>query len=315
LSTFSLADDPEVIRIGFFQSPNAALLAKAQGLLQKRFPKSVVQYTRYDFGQQINAAFETGTLDIATLWAPPGTAGLVDNHPYKIFYLHDIVGDSEALVVKNSANIADIASLKGRTIATTFGTTTHFSLLAALKLNGLESKDIKLLNVPSSIIPSLWVKNEIDGAYTWLPITGHLLDDGGDILITTKELAELGSKTCEFDVVSDEFYNKYPEVINSYIEILDGAAKQYRDFSPETITLLAAELGLSEEDATAYITTVEVLDASDQNDPRYLGTTAKPGAISEILKQTADYLVEQKVIVNSPPKEFFPPKILTDLYQ
>ena len=111
----SLADDPKVLRVGYFQSPNGELLAKGQGLLEKRFPNTKVEYVKFDVGRDVNAAFAGGSLDLGTIGTPPGTAGLVNNLPYKIYYLHDIIAESEALVVKESSGIATVKDLVGHT--------------------------------------------------------------------------------------------------------------------------------------------------------------------------------------------------------
>ena len=127
-------------------------------------------------------------------------------------------------------------------------------------------------------------------------------------------MADKGGITGEFGIVSDKFQEEHPEVVKAYIEILDQATKEYREASPETLKVLAAELGLPVEETALVIKQVVVLDASDQKDERYLGTTAKPGRLSALLKDTADFLLAEKAVKESPPPEFFQGKILTGLY-
>jgi taurine transport system substrate-binding protein len=314
LGTAAQAADPAVLRLGYFQSPNGELLAKGQGLLQKRFPDTKIEYIKFDVGRDVNAAFAGGSLDIGIIGTPPGTAGLVNNLPYKIFYLHDIIGESEALVVKESSGIKDLEGLKGHTIATPFGSTSHFSLLAALRQNNIKQSDLKILDITGQEVHAAWVRGDIDGAYIWQPAQEKLLADGGRVIINSRQVAEKGGITGEFGIVSDKFYQERPDVVKAYIEILDQATKEYRAAAPETVKILATELGLSQEDTKRAISQILVLDASDQTDPRYLGTTAKPGALSSLLKDTADFLLTEKAIKASPEASFFTPKILTQLY-
>jgi taurine transport system substrate-binding protein len=314
ISGLALAQDPEVIRLGYFQSPNGELLAKGRGLLQKRFPNSKVEYYKFDVGRDVNAAFAGGSLDIGTIGTPPGTAGLVNNLSYKIFYLHDIIGESDALVVKESAGIDGVAGLKGHTLAVPFGSTAHFSLLAALKQNGVAQNELKILDITGQDIHAAWTRGDIDGAYIWQPAQAQLLAEGGKVIINSRQVAEKGGITGEFGLVSDDFYAKYPHVVKAYIEILGEATREYRTASPETVKILASELGLSEEETKTVITQIVVLDDADQTDPKYLGTTAKPGALGALLKETSDFLLSEKAVKTSPPLEFFIPKILTQLY-
>jgi taurine transport system substrate-binding protein len=314
LAGTALAADPEIIRLGYFQSPNGELLAKGKGLLQKRFPNAKIQYVKFDVGRDVNAAFAGGSLDLGTIGTPPGTAGLVNELPYKIFYLHDIIGESEALVVKESSGVKEIKDLKGRTIATAFGSTSHFSLLSALKQNGVSPGELKILDITGQDIHAAWVRGDIDGAYIWQPAQAKLLADGGRIVVDSSQVAAKGGITGEFGLVSDEFWAKHPEVVKAYVEILDEATKEYRQAAPETIKILSAELGLDEAQTKEAISQIVVLDAADQKDARYLGTTAKPGALAQLLKDTSDFLLAEKAVKVSPPVEFFRPKILTQLY-
>ena len=199
------ADDPKAIRLGYFQSPNGELLAKGQGQVQKRFPGANVEYIKFDVGRDVNAAFAGGSLYIGIIGTPPGTAGLINNIPYKIFYLHDVIAESEALVVKERSGITDLPSLKGRTIATAFGSTSHFSLLQALKQNGVDPTEVKILDITGQDIHAAWVRGDIEGAYIWQPAQAKLLADGGKILVTSREVADKGGITGEFGIVPDKF--------------------------------------------------------------------------------------------------------------
>jgi taurine transport system substrate-binding protein len=309
-----LAADPEVIRVGYFQSPNGELLAKGQGQLAKRFPNTKIEYIKFDVGRDVNAAFAGGSLDIGIIGTPPGASGLINNLPYKIFYLHDIIGDSEALVVKESSNINTIQDLKNKVIASPFGSTSHFSLMAALKQNNVNPSDLKILDITGQDVHAAWVRGDIDGTYIWQPTQARLLEEGGKVLINSREVAAKGGITGEFGIVSDKFYAQHPEAVKAYIDILDQATKEYREGKPETIKILASELGLSEEETKVVISQIIVLDKTDQRDPRYLGTTAKPGALAKLLEETADFLTIDKSLKTSEKAEFFQPKILTQLY-
>jgi taurine transport system substrate-binding protein len=308
------AADPEVIRLGYFQSPNGELLAKGKQLVQKRFPNSKVEYVKFDVGRDVNAAFAGGSLDIGTIGTPPGTSGLINNLPYKIYYLHDIIADSEALVVKESSGIKEVADLKGHVIATAFGSTSHFSLLGALKQNGVDPSEVKILDITGQDIHAAWTRGDIEGAYIWQPSLARLLSDGGRIVTTSREVSAKGAITGEFGIVSDKFYEEHPDVVKAYIDILDEATKEYREASPETLAIIASELGLSVEETAEVVKQIVVLDKADQTDPRYLGTTAKPGALTALLKDTADFLLEQKAVKESPAAEFFAARVLTGLY-
>lgn len=304
---------PQQINIGYFQSPNAELLAKGEQLLQKKYPNVKINYVQFDVGRDVNAAIASGSIDIGTIGTPPGTIGIVNKLPYKIYYLHDIIGSSEALVVKNSANIKSINDLVGKKIATPFGSTSHYSLLAALRQNNIPADQVTILDMNAQDIIAAWSRNEIDGAYVWQPAQSKLVADDGKVIISSAEVAKNGDITGEFGIVSNTFAEKYPNIVKDYIDILDEAAKQYKQQDPDTVKVLSSELGLSEDKTKEAMSQISVLDKAQQQE--YIGTPDKVGSLPKILKSTSDFLLSQKSVSTSPDIDFFTKALCTELYK
>ncbi len=74
----------------------------------------------------------------------PVSRGLSTKIPYEVPWIHDVIGTAEALVVKKG--ITSIAQLKGKTIATPLASTSHYSLLAALKDAGVPASSVKIID-------------------------------------------------------------------------------------------------------------------------------------------------------------------------
>ncbi|OPJ60816.1 glycine betaine ABC transporter substrate-binding protein [Clostridium chromiireducens] len=304
---------PKEIRLGYFQSPNGELLAKGEKLLEKKFPGVTIKYVQFDVGRDVNTAMASGSIDIATIGTPPGTNGIVNDLPYKIYYLHDIIGASEALVVKNTSGINSIADVKGKKIATPFGSTSHFSLLSSLKQNNISEKDVTILDMNAQDIIAAWSRGEIDGTYIWQPAQSKLLSDGGKVILTSEDVAKKGAVTGEFGIVSNDFASKYPEVVKAYIDILDEATKSYKTQSDDVVKTLSAELGLSVDETKQAMNQISVLDKSQQT--QYIGTADKQGTLPQILKDTSDFLLTQKAVTASPDVETFKKAVRNDLYK
>lgn len=303
---------PKEIRVGYFQSPNGELLAKGEKLLEKRFPGVTIKYVQFDVGRDVNTAMASGSIDIATIGTPPGTTGIVNDLPYKIYYLHDIIGASEALVAKNASGINSIEDLKGKKIATPFGSTSHFSLLSALKQNNISEKDVTILDMAAPDIIAAWTRGEIDGTYIWQPAQSKLLSDGGKVILTSEDVAKKGALTGEFGIVSNDFASKYPDVVKAYIDILDEATKSYKTQTDDVVKTLSSELGLSVDDTKQAMNQISVLDKSQQSE--YIGTADKQGTLPQILKDTSDFLLSQKAVTTSPDIEAFKKAVRNDLY-
>lgn len=306
------AELPKEIRVGYFVSPNGELLAKGQKLLEKRFPGVSIKYVQFDVGRDVNTAMASGSVDIATIGTPPGTTGIVNDLPYRIYYLHDIIGASEALVTKTASGINSIADIKGKKIATPFGSTSHYSLLSALKQNNISEKDVTILDMMAPDIIAAWTRGEIDGAYIWQPAQSKLVADGGKVILTSEDVAKKGAVTGEFGIVGNDFASKYPDVVKAYIDILDEATKSYKTQSDDVVKTLSAELGISVDETKEAMNQISVLDKSQQ--AQYIGTADKQGTLPEILKDTSDFLLSQKAVTTSPEIDVFKKAVRNDLY-
>lgn len=305
---------PKEIRIGYMVSPNGELLAKVNGTVEKKFPNVKVSWIKFEAGRDIITALAGGSIDLGTIGTPPAALGIATDLPYQVYYLHDIIGESEALVVKKDSGINSINDLKGKKIATTFSSTAHFSLLNALKLNKINDADVTLLDMQMPDINAAWGRNDIDGAYVWETTKSKLVADGGKVIITSGDLAKQGAITGEAGIVQKDFASKYPSVLKDYISVLNDSVHQYKEKQEESAEVLSKEIGLSKEETLKAMNEVIVLDAKDQTDSKYLGTTKKPGEFSKLLKDTGDYLVTQKAIKSSPDLSVYQKSILYNLY-
>jgi taurine transport system substrate-binding protein len=314
-STVSSSNVPKEIRLGYQVSPNGELLAKALGLLEKKYPHIKINWIKFDSGRDVNNAMASGSIDFGLVGTPPGSIGIANGLPYKVYYLHDIIGESEALVVKEDSGIKSLKDLKGKKIATTFSSTSHFSLLGALKEAKITSeKDrITLLDMQPPDIYAAWKRDDIDGAYIWQPTQTKLINEGGRVIVTSNDLSKKGIVTGEFGIVNKEFARKYPEIVKGYISVLDKAVHYYRNKPKEASQVLSKELGLSPAESLKTMKQIIWLDASQQKE--FFGEPEKPGKLAKILKDTGDFMAKQKNISSSPSLATYQQALLSDLYK
>lgn len=289
---------PEKIRIGYQVIPNAELLAKALGMAKQAFPDAEVNYISFDSGRDVNTAMAANGIDFGLIGSVGVSVGIAQNLPYDVYFIHDMIGEAEALVVKG--DIKAIADIRGKKIAVPFGSTTHFSLLSLLKLEGIAPGEVTVLDLQPQEMVAAWQRGDIDGGYVWQPNLGKLQNDRGTILISSADLAKRGVITADVGVVRKEFMAKYPELVKQYVAVLDKAVKSYRKDPPSAAKALAPELGLTPEESLSVMKQVIWLDAAEQADPKYLGTPDQPGAFAKVLKDSADFMVTQKAIGSAP---------------
>ena len=243
-------------------------------------------------------------IDIALLGSTPAAIGIAKGIGYEVFGIHDVEGDNEALAVKKLANINSVKDLKGKKVAVPAGSTTHYSLLNALKLEGVSPADVTILDMQPPDILAAWQRGDIDAAYVWQPTLGKLLADG-KLLITSRKLAEKGIITANVGIVRKEFADKYPDIVQKYIKIQIKALELYKSNPDEAAEAVAKELTIDKAESLSEMKELIWLSSQEQLSDKYLGTSTKKGDFVKTLKATADFLVEQKAIDTAPGIEVF----------
>jgi len=77
---------------------------------------------------------------------------------------------------------------------------------------------------------------------------------------------------------------------------VNRAVDLYRKSPKEAAKAVAKEFGIPEAEAERQMKTLLMPDGKEQLSEKYLGTSAKRGALAKALKDAADFLQEQKTI-------------------
>lgn len=291
---------PKEVRIGFQVIPNAELLAKQLKLVEKQFPDTKITWLEFDSGRDVNTAMASENLDLALVGSVPIASGVASKLPYKVYFLHDVIGDAESLVVRNDLGVEKVEDLKGKKIAVPYGSTAHFSLLMALDNVGVNPNDVSILDMQPQDILAAWQRKDIDGAFVWHPTLGKILEDNGEALLSAKQLAEKGVITADVGIVRSQFAEEYPSFVKEYVSVLDESIKLYRENPEKAAQTLAPVLGQTEQQALEQMKGLVWLTSSEQKEPQYLGTTGQIGKFAEVLEATGKFLYDQKIIPATP---------------
>lgn len=306
---------PQEIRIGYQVIPNAELLAKAQGLVEKQFPNSKISWKQFDSGRDVNTAMASRGIDLGLIGSTGTSTGIARGLPYQVYFIHDVIGDNEALAIRSNANIKSLQDLKGKKLAVPFGSTTHFSLLSALKAEGISSSQVTILDMQPPDMLAAWQRKAIDGGFVWHPTLSKMTTTGGEVLVTAKKLSEKGIVTADVGVVRKEFADKYPEAMKQYVSVLDKAVAFYREKPKEAAAAIAPQLGLSPEESLKVMDELVWLNSKEQADTKNLGTPGSVGDFAKVLKDSADFMVTQKAIPSAPDLSAYQKAIRNDFLQ
>lgn len=273
------------------------MLVKEKGWFTEDLKKEgiTLKYVSFESGRDINNAILAKSIDFGDLGDPPVTIAVANNIPYEAFWIDDAIGDSEALVVKNKANINSIKDLKGKKIATTVSSTSHYSLLSALKLEGLQATDVQIVDLKPADIVAAWQRGDIDAAYTWQPNLSKLYQDGKKLL-SSKDLAEKGAPTSNINIVRKEFSEKYPQIVSLYVKELIKAQNEFKTNPDGAAEAWAKGLQIDKAEATKQANENVWLTPEELLSSKFLGTSSKKGDFAKSLKAVGDFLVDQKAL-------------------
>jgi taurine transport system substrate-binding protein len=273
---------PASLTIGYQAIPNGDLVVKHQRLLEKALPDTKIEWKQFDSGGSVNEAFAGGSLDIGLAGSSPVSRGISQGIEYRVPWIHDVIGSAEALVAKGG--ISTLADLKGKKIAAPLASTTHYSLLAALKDAGVAEKDVKIIDAEPADIAAAWERGDIDAAYVWNPTLATLVKQGGTVITDSAKQAAAGHRTYDLAVVSDEFAKQYPDALQTWVAQQDAAVKLLKDDPATATKAIGAELNLSADEVAEQMEGLEFLDAQAQAGPDALG-----GALGKDLLSTAAF--------------------------
>ena len=291
---------PAEFRIGYQVLPNAELLTKERGSVEAKFPDTEIQWLPFDSGRDVNAAMIAGKIDVGLAGSVPVSVGIAQGLPYKVYFIHNIIGDNEALTVTDASEATSLSALKGKKIAVPFGSTSHFSLLSALDQADIPPREVNIIDMQPKEIVDAWAKGNIDGSFIWQPSLSKLVNDNGRIITTSKELTAKGIVTADLGVVSTEFSERYPDFLVHYVQLLNDSIQFYRTNPEDAAANLSQAVGLSPEETLRVMDELIWVSIDEQASNQYLGIPEAPGGISQVLKDSAEFMVDQEALSSAP---------------
>jgi taurine transport system substrate-binding protein len=301
------------IRIAYQAFPSGDLVVRDQRWLEQSLPDYRIEWKQFDSGASINTAFVAGAIDIAAIGSSPVARGLSAplNIPYKVAWILDVAGDNEALVARNGSGIGSIKDLVGKKVATSFSSTAHYSLLAALDRAGVQASSLKLVDLEPQDILAAWTRGDIDAAYTWLPTLAELKKTGS-VLVSSRELATAGKPTLDLGVVSTAFASAHPDAVDAWRTAEARALDLLAADRPTAAAAVARQLSISPAEATDQLSQGVYLKPKELTSSEWFGTAAAPGQLAQNLRSAAEFLAAQKQIPAAPDVKAFESALYVD---
>ena len=276
------------VTVAYQTSAEPAKVAQADNTFA-RDSGATVDWRKFDSGASVLRALASGDVQIGNIGSSPLAVAATQQLPIEAFLLASQLGNSEALVVKKG--ISDPQQLIGKRIAVPFISTTHYSLLAALKHWGIKPSQVQLVNLQPPAIIAAWQRGDIDGAYVWAPAVNEL-EKTGHVLTDSSQVGAWGSPTLDVWVVRKDFAQQHPEVVTAFARSAIDAQQAYLANpekwlqQPDNLSKLARLSGVPAGDVPGLVKGNTYLTAQQQTEQ-----LSQP--VNKAIVDTARFLKEQ----------------------
>lgn len=266
-------------RVGWMGVANGDLIVHEAGWLTACMPNAKIEVQRFDAGADVLQAFGANSVDLAMNGSAATAKALSNplNLDIQVPWVYDYIGTAESLVAKDTS-ATSLASLKGKTIAVPSGSTTHYSLLSAIKQAGLNADDFKITFMAPDKMLAGWQSSQIDACWVWDPTLTKLTDQGGKIVMSSADTAKAGAPTFDAANVSRTFAEQNPDFMEVWTELESLAAQMISEKPDEAAGYIATRLGLEPAVVKTQLKGYTYPAASEQTDP------------GEALAKTAEFL-------------------------
>lgn len=288
LSLFVLQAQAVNVTVAYQTSAEPAKVAQADNTFAST-SGAQVDWRKFDSGSSVVRALASGDVQIGNIGSSPLAIAASQQVPIEVFLLASQLGSSEALVVKKA--IRSPQDLIGKRIAVPFISTTHYSLLAALKHWGIKPGQVQIINLQPPAIIAAWLRGDIDGAYVWAPAVNEL-EKSGTVLTDSSQVGKWGAPTLDVWVVRKDFAAAHPEIVTAFARSALQAQQRYLDNpeqwlkQPDNLSKLSRFSGVAEADVPALVKGNTYLSAQQQVDQ--LGAP-----VNKAIVDTAGFLKEQ----------------------
>lgn len=206
-------------------------------------------------------AFNSGNLDGICIAASDAVAPFGEGIDFKVVLVNDNSYGADGLVV--SDGISSIEDLRGKTVATELGTLEHMFLLKILEDNGMTIDDIQFTNMTINDAGPAFIAGSVDAAVLWEPTLSMAIENGGNLLYSTKETPGLIPDTL---AVHTDIVEQNPDCVQKIVDSWFDGVEKLNAGDEAFLDAICSGAELSREEYDTMLAGVTIFDkAANQN--------------------------------------------------
>jgi NitT/TauT family transport system substrate-binding protein len=214
------------IRVGHFPNVTHAqgVIGQANGWFEKALGKNVeVDWKIFNAGPSAIEALFAGQIDLTYIGPNPAINGYVKSKGEALRIIAGAASGGAALVVRADSGIKSVKDFGGKKIASPqLGNTQDVALRSWLKDNSFELKEkggtVQVIPLENPDQLTLFLRKEIDGAWTVEPWVSRLIyDGGGKLFLNESDLWPDGKYVTTHLIVSTKFLKEHPDIVKKWV--------------------------------------------------------------------------------------------------
>ncbi|MFH1415641.1 MAG: ABC transporter substrate-binding protein [Elusimicrobiota bacterium] len=203
---------------------SAAMVGKARGIYKEKLgPDIDINWKIFNAGPSAIEALFAGEIDIGYIGPNPAVNGYIKSNGLALRIVCGASSGGAGLVVRKDSGISEIKDLKDKRIATPqLGNTQDVACRAWLKKQGFEISEkggtVTVIPIRNPDQLTLFLKKEIDGAWTKEPWVARLIKEGnGKLFLDERSVWPNGKFVTAHMIVRKEFLDKHPDLVKKWI--------------------------------------------------------------------------------------------------
>ena len=221
------SDGPLVIRAGHFPDivHSQALVGKVKGTFQEMLgPDITIDWKLFNAGPSAIEALFADELDLTYIGPNPAINGYIKSKGESLRIVCGAASGGAGLVVREDSGINTPADFHGKRIATPqLGNTQDVACRNWLKKNGYvlseQGGDVQVIPLANPDQLTLFMKKEIDGAWTKEPWPARLkVEGGGRLFLDERDIWPDGKFVTAHVIVSTKFLQQHPDLVKKWIK-------------------------------------------------------------------------------------------------
>ena len=244
----------------------AGVVIRQLHLLNKYLPHSGkyagvkydVQWQNFTSGPPITNGMMANTLQIGVMGDYPLVVNGYtfsqsrDSHSELIaIAAYNLYGSGNGIVVNKASSYYSLEDLKNKTVSVPFGSAAHGMMLHALKKEGLPENFVHLVNQAPEVGSTNLQEGKIDAHADFVPYPELFPFRGFARKIY--DGAQIGLPTFHGVVVRTDFAEKYPEVVEAYLQAMLDADAWIKSNPQRAAELIAKWTGINKEVVYLYL--------------------------------------------------------------